>query len=368
MNGTPEPSIEGYVDNCDVTHVAGWCWCPGRPDDVVELVVSCGEQELGRTSAHRFRRDLLLAGKGTGRYGYFFDLPPEFLSKTEELCVSVRCAETGQELVCSPVSVSRTIQEMIISPAIFSRFVEGPPLDFHALRVDIANTCNLSCVYCPTIALRSKERIDLETFKRFLETRVKSVEQFAIGCGQEPTVSPQLCDFLEAVAASTARPRDSLILVTNGTLLHRHDWSRLAASGLSSLFISLDSVDPEVLGDVRCGSKLEKIQENVAGVLAAVEGLRLHLNIVVTNRNLSRVDEVIEWGWSQSAATITLREMYFPPTTEVADERLFSLMVEEGVFPALRERVVERWGPERFCFADRLHLEEEYAYWAPKLV
>lgn len=364
----PSPRVEGYVDTCDRTHVAGWCWSPDRPAEPLDLVVSQGGRELGRTVADKFRRDLLLAGKGDGRHGYRLDLPRELLSAAPGSRISVRLKDGGRELSGSPAPVSDLIQEMILTPAVFAGFAEGPPLRFRALRIDIANTCNLSCVYCPTIALRTKERVDLDAFRSFLARRVAGVEQLSIGCGQEPTVSPALCDFLEAVAESPAPPSEDLILVTNGTLLHRHDWSRFAKAGLSALFVSLDSVDPEVLGDVRRGSELSRIEENITGVLAAVEGLKLHLNIVVTKRNLAHVDEVIEWGWRRGAATITLREMYFPPTTEVADQALFGLMVEEGAFASLRERLVERWGEERFCFADRLHLEEEYAYWAPKLV
>ncbi len=56
----PAAPVEGYVDNCDRTHVSGWCWRSDRPDGAVELSVSIGGRELGRTKADKFRRDLLL--------------------------------------------------------------------------------------------------------------------------------------------------------------------------------------------------------------------------------------------------------------------------------------------------------------------
>ncbi|MEL6906070.1 MAG: radical SAM protein, partial [Planctomycetota bacterium] len=224
----PRPrQIEGFVDNCDCMSVSGWCWDAANPDHEVELSFTCDGVELGRTKANKFRRDLLLAGKGTGRYGYFFELPREFLSRTDAPHVEVAVVESGQALVGSPAEVRMKVGEMIISPVVFDEFREGPKLDFHALRIDISNTCNLSCVYCPTIALRTKDKIDLEEFTRFLEARVEGVDEFALGCGQEPTTNMELADFMEAIAASgKAKPRDKFMLVTNGTLLHKHDWKR----------------------------------------------------------------------------------------------------------------------------------------------
>ncbi|MEL6429438.1 MAG: radical SAM protein [Planctomycetota bacterium] len=366
----PRPrQIEGFVDNCDCMSVSGWCWDAANPDHEVELSFTCDGVELGRTKANKFRRDLLLAGKGTGRYGYFFELPREFLSRTDAPHVEVAVVESGQALVGSPAEVRMKVGEMIISPVVFDEFREGPKLDFHALRIDISNTCNLSCVYCPTIALRTKDKIDLEEFTRFLEARVEGVDEFALGCGQEPTTNMELADFMEAIAASgKAKPRDKFMLVTNGTLLHKHDWKRFKEAGLNTLFLSLDSMDADILGDVRVGSKLPRILENVEGVLEAVPGLELRVNVVVTTKNIGVIEDVVEWAWKMDAATVTLREMYFPPTTKVPDEKLFELMVQPGEFDALRKRVIERWGHEKFEFADRLHLEEEYAYWAPKLV
>ncbi|MCK6447961.1 MAG: radical SAM protein [Planctomycetes bacterium] len=362
---------EGFVDDCDCTRIAGWCWRADRPDEPVELVILDGERELGRTFADKFRRDLLLAGKGNGKHGFHFDLPEEYLHRASG-SLSVRTAQGSFELVGSPAHVKPLIQELILSPPVFERYVDGPPLEFGTLRVDIANTCNLFCVYCPTIALRTKERVDLPRFERFLAQRVAKAQNFAIGCGQEPTTNPELVTFLEAIARSPAKPTEHFMLVTNGTLLHKHDWPRIAASGLNALYVSLDSVDPDVLGGVRTGSKLALIQENVTGLLAAAPNLKLHLNVVVTNRNLGYVEDVIAWGTAQHAASFTLREMYFPPTPNpkptIEETELRGLMLQEGEFAALRERLIRRFGPERFVFADRLHLEQEYAYWAPKLV
>ncbi len=261
-----ESPFEGFLDDCDYSRVSGWCYRRDRPEEPVTLVVRANHEEIGRVPADRFRRDLLLAGKGSGRHGFHLELPAQLLARVEDCPVSVTVADSDFELIGSPTTVRRWVGELILSPVVFDEFLEGPVLDFGTLRIDITNTCNLSCVYCPTIAIRTKDKVDLAAFERFLDRRVNQLDNLAIGCGQEPTTTPQLCEFLDAVGRSRAIPRELFMLVTNGTLLHKHDWERIGRSRLNALYVSLDSVDPEILDGVRCGSKLTRIQENVTGL------------------------------------------------------------------------------------------------------
>ena len=185
-------------------------------------------------------------------------------------------------------------------------------------------------MYCPTIAVRTKERVGLQSFEELLERRVHRIENLALGCGQEPTTSPQLCDFIDAVGRSREQPRGLFMLVTNGTLLHKHDWERIGNSRLNALYLSLDSIDQDTLGAVRCGSKVARIQENVTGLLEKAKNLRLHLNIVVSTRNLDGIDDVIAWGKEHGCATFTLREMYLPPTPSTEEALLQPLVLPDG--------------------------------------
>lgn len=367
MGSTSERIYEGFLDECDFSRVSGWCYRRDRPDSPMSLVIRAGPREIARVQADRFRRDLLIAGKGNGRHGFHFELPAALLAEIENLPVSVTVADSDYELKGCPANIKRRIGELILSPVVFSRFMDGPVLDFGTLRIDITNTCNLNCVYCPTIALRTKDKLDLESFERFLDRRINRLDHLAIGCGQEPTTTPRLCEFLEAASRSRARPRESFMLVTNGTLLHKHDWERIGKSSLNALYVSLDSVDPEILDEVRCGSRLARIQENVSGLLKVAKNVRLHLNIVVSAANLAVIDDVIAWGRQEACKTFTLREMYFPPTPSSEPSTLQPLVLEDGQFAQLEERLRRKWSDETFEFANRRHLQEEYEYWAPRL-
>lgn len=374
MRKVLETPYEGYLDDCDYMRVSGWCYRHDRPDAPLTVVVrEVGQngtpgREIGRAPADRFRRDLLVAGKGNGRHGFHLDLPDDLVARSETCPVSVTVEETGGELFGSPGVVRRKVGELILSPPVFSRFLEGPPLEFGTLRVDVSNTCNLRCVYCPTIAVRTKEKVGVVAFEELLERRVGSLENLALGCGQEPTTTQFLCDYIEAVDRARAKPQGLFMLVTNGTLLHKHDWNRIAKSRVNALYVSLDSVDQDTLEAVRCGSKVDLIQKNVSGLLRAAPNLRLHLNIVVSTRNVDRIDDVIAWGRSQKCATFTLREMYLPPTPSTDESTLRPLVLPEGRFAELERHLRERWSGESFQFANRQHLEEEYDYWAPRLL
>jgi molybdenum cofactor biosynthesis enzyme MoaA len=362
-----ESPYEGFLDDCDFTRVAGWCYRSDRPEEPETLVVRANDREIGRVRADRFRRDLLVAGKGNGRHGFHFELPSEVLSNAGECRVSVSVAATGSELTGSPAPVRLRIEELILSPVVFSKYLEGPQLDFGTLRIDITNTCNLSCVYCPTIAIRTKDRLDLASFEAFLDRRVNRLGNLAIGCGQEPTTTQQLCDFIDAVGRSRAMPQELFMLVTNGTLLHKHDWERIGRSRLNALYVSLDSVDASILDEVRCGSRLSLIQENVSGLLRVAKHVKLHLNIVVTTANLHVIDDVVAWGRQERCETFTLREMYLPPTPSSDESTLKPLVLADGQFADLEQRLRKNWVGERFVFANRQQLHEEYEYWAPKL-
>src|SRR5690242_106971 len=115
-----------------------------------------------------------------------------------------------------------------------------PAAAYQMIKLDPNDTCNLHCVYCHIP--RSVQVLDLEVFRRFMHERVLDLESFQVGCIMEPTLDRRLCDFMEAVAGSPARPRSIFRLQTNGLLLHRHDHARMAAAGLNLLTVSIDSV------------------------------------------------------------------------------------------------------------------------------
>src|SRR5581483_12029358 len=89
-----------------------------------------------------------------------------------------------------------------------------------SLLVEPISACNAECVYCPH--RRTGARLELKLLESFLEEKVGHVDHIQFGCGHEPTAHTGLIQYFELVAAFRRKPR-TIGMVTNGTLLHRHD-------------------------------------------------------------------------------------------------------------------------------------------------
>jgi len=159
------------------------------------------------------------------------------------------------------------------------------------LLVDINDTCNADCVYCPNG--RSAARMPLEQFRAFLADVLGGVQSVQLGCGQEPTADRRLPSFLQALQDSPLRPRE-VRMITNGMLLHRFDPRALVASGLDVLQLSIDTVDAEVTRRIRIGTEVERILDNVRAFRAACPEVPVVFSVVVTSETIDGLDELVD--------------------------------------------------------------------------
>lgn len=97
----------GYVERIGPDHLTGWAWRPDDPEATVQVDVFLGERRIARLAADGFRKDLLDAGRGTGRYGFALHGGFAALLEAGRDLVSVRFAEDGTELHGSPRWVAR---------------------------------------------------------------------------------------------------------------------------------------------------------------------------------------------------------------------------------------------------------------------
>jgi molybdenum cofactor biosynthesis enzyme MoaA len=224
-----------------------------------------------------------------------------------------------------------------------------PARAFGAIRFDSNNDCNVHCVYCHNS--RSKELIDADQFRTFLSSGVISVEQFQFGCTMEPTLDARLCDFMEIVARSPARPQQNLRLQTNGILLHRHDAARMRAAGLSHLSVSVDSAKASTHKDLRGGTSLAKVERNLREFHHSCPAVHIVFLTTVTSANLENLGELVTWGLDVGVEHFVFRQMFYDPRSPVVDHsRMPSLCVSAEEFARFRTRLKEE-------FASRVHLD-----------
>jgi O-antigen biosynthesis protein len=102
---TPASPI-GSLDRADPTEISGWAWDPAFPDVAIEIEILDDDVVVLKVCADQLRSDLVQAGAGSGRHGFFLkNLAGVFpLSRHR---VRVRRAADGMDLPGSPAWITR---------------------------------------------------------------------------------------------------------------------------------------------------------------------------------------------------------------------------------------------------------------------
>jgi MoaA/NifB/PqqE/SkfB family radical SAM enzyme len=245
---------------------------------------------------------------------------------------------------------ARIVEDAMLNVYSFEQMTRSEPAFFAALRFDPNNTCNLQCVYCHNP--RSSETIALDRFTSFLHQKVLGANFFQVGCVMEPTLDPRLTAFLLAIAASPAPP-DTLMLQTNGTLLHKHDYSAMREACLAKLCVSLDTADPQIQKDLRDGLSLRRVLANIKSFSLACPQAALEFVCTVTSSNVDQAPSLVHLGLDVGVRSFIFREMFYHRTSRIVDHaRMPALQLAEGRFLRLRDNILCAFaGQAAFTFA-----------------
>ena len=146
----------------------------------------------------------------------------------------------------------------------------GRPL--HDLRISVTDRCNFRCTYCMPAELFGERYHFLPRAELLTYEEIARLTAIFVGLGVskvrvtggEPLVRQDV-DTLVGMLHRTAGVKD-LTLTTNGVLLPEQA-ERLKAAGLDRVTVSLDSLDPEVFGEMNGrGTRPEAV---LAGIDAA---------------------------------------------------------------------------------------------------
>jgi cyclic pyranopterin phosphate synthase len=145
------------------------------------------------------------------------------------------------------------------------------------LRISITDHCNLRCTYCMPEDIRFRENERLMRTDEVLAMARFFVEEYGIGkiriTGGEPLVHKDAGLMLRQLGALPVK----LSLTTNGILLDKVMEDVLAA-GMTTVNISLDSLEAETFLRLTRRDAFEKVMENIR--LSLRHGLAVKLNAV----------------------------------------------------------------------------------------
>lgn len=250
-------------------------------------------------------------------------------------------------------------KDVMLNYANFSRMRLQEPQQFDWIRFDPTNDCNVRCVYCH--ANHSKLFVNTDDFSTFLDQNVISVDNFQIGCGQEPTMDPRLTDLMGLIAASKAKPTGQFKLQTNGILLHQHDLVKMRDAGLTDVSVSIDAADPEINKLLRGGTSMAKVHSNILAVRKTIPEVKIVFVTTVTKLNVDAMQELVAFGLDLGVARFAFREMFYFPENKVVDHaKMRALLLGKGDFEKMKKALRTTFGGRAVLkFLDEETLESD---------
>jgi cyclic pyranopterin phosphate synthase len=219
----------------------------------------------------------------------------------------------------------------------------------HYLRVSLTDRCNLRCVYCmpaegdpflQTPELLTHDEI-VSLARSFAPLGVKKIRL----TGGEPLVRKGVAAL---VAALRAVPGIEHVALTTNALLLGRQAEALAAAGLSSVNISLDSLDPANFARMARIGGLDKVIEGIeAAQAASIPSIKLNA-VVVRGMNDHEIVPLARWAMQRG---LIMRYIEFMP---IGEQTIWGASGEMTCMSArdIRAALAEAWRvePERERF------------------
>ena len=208
-----------------------------------------------------------------------------------------------------------------------------PTSQLAKIYIEVTNLCNLDCITCMrNVWGEPPGKMSDEIFERIFET-VKGMSPlptiFFGGYG-EPLIHHRLVEWVTRFKELGARVE----VITNGLLLTEERSLQFIRAGLDVLWVSLDGSTPESYADVRLGSSLPDVIENLKALrrirykATDIDNTKPNLGIafVAMKDNIADLPEVLQLGLSLGAKQFSISNV-LAHTPELHDQILYKRTV-----------------------------------------
>ncbi len=179
--------------------------------------------------------------------------------------------------------------------------------------IEPTNLCNLDCVTCMrNVWGEQPGKMSDQTFEHIFETLkgMFPLPTVFFGGYGEPLIHHRLVEWIKRIKALGARVE----LITNALLLTEERSLQFIRAGLDTLWVSLDGSSPESYADVRLGSSLPQIIENLQTLrrirykATDIDNTKPNLGIafVAMKSNIADLPEVLQLGISLGAKQFSI--------------------------------------------------------------
>ena len=215
--------------------------------------------------------------------------------------------------------VRETPQGLLLLPS-------DPPLT--KIYVEPTTTCNLSCRTCMRNSWNEPTgSMEMSVYRRLIDglKEVDSLQTMAFWGFGEPLLHPNIVEMVVLAKELGVRVE----LITNGLLLNREIAEKLVLARLDTLVVSVDGCSPKSYAEIRNGSDLTSVKENVRGLVSARrahhrDNPEIGLEFVVMRSNLPELQKLRSLARSMEATFVVVTNV-LPYVEEFKDQILYWL-------------------------------------------
>ena len=167
--------------------------------------------------------------------------------------------------------------------------------------------CNLNCIMCYSGSHQNKIMLEREMsytdYTKIIDVLYSyGVRTFDIS-GGEPLMRNDMCDIIKYIKKYNDT---TVLLVTNGTLIHKMYSQLSGLNYIDRIYISMDSHNSEVHNKIR--NSHNAFQDSLKGINALISNgyTNMGINFVVQKKNFIQIDEFLDFAVEIGARYIHL--------------------------------------------------------------
>ena len=205
-----------------------------------------------------------------------------------------------------------------------------PATKLAKIYIEVTNLCNLDCVTCMrNVWGELPGKMSEKTFESIFDTvtGMSPLPTVFFGGYGEPLIHQKIAGWVKRFKELGVRVE----MITNGLLLTEERSLQFIRAGLDMLWVSLDGSSPESYADVRVGSSLPQVIENLKTLrrirykATDIDNTKPNLGIafVAMKDNIAELPEVLRLGISLGAKQFSISNV-LAHTPELHEQILYS--------------------------------------------
>jgi len=202
------------------------------------------------------------------------------------------------------------------------------------LNIEVTTQCNLECAMCMRRVWNEESGdMSLEVFQALVPVfpEIETINIIGIG---EPLLNDNIFEMIR-LGKENLPSNGTFSLTTNATLIDEQIASKLVASGIDDLVISLDGACAETYNKIRNGANFDDVLKKVelikqAKEAAGVNAPRIGIEFVAMKSNVDELPQLVDLAVQYGASFIIVSNI-LPHTAEMNEQILYDKNSDKAI-------------------------------------